>query len=143
MSTTLAPIATALKTKLETLAASTENVKGYAKPPRELDSVPCGVVEIPSIERVDPDTAESQLGTNDWHIVFPVVLYVDLSEADYSITQAIDFVEAWIKAIDADQTLGGAVFDCKVTSAEPLVIDDEARPLLAYETRVAVWALVA
>lgn len=141
-STTLSPIATALKTKLETLTASTEAVKGHAKPPRELDACPCGVVEIPTIERIDPDEAESQLGTNDWHIVFPVTLYVDLSEADYSIGQAIEFVEAWIKAIDADPQLSGTVLDCKVTSAEPLVIDDTARPLLAYETSVAIWALV-
>lgn len=141
--TTLAPIAAALKTKLETLTASTERVKGYATPPRDLDALPCGVVELPTIERISPDDAESQLSTNDWHIAFPVTLYVDLSEATYSITQAIDFVEAWIKAIDADQTLGGIVFDSKVTTAEPLVIDDEARPLLAYETTVAIWALVA
>ena len=140
-STVLDPTAQKIADKLTALNL-TVSVKGYKWAPVELDAVPAGVVELPTLDRIEPDAKESQINATDWHIEYPVAIYHDLSEAVYSQAQAVETVEAFVKAIDADPQLAGTVLDAKVTQAYPEILEDEARPLVRYVCSVRVWQLV-
>jgi hypothetical protein len=143
-STTVDPIAAAITTVVGALAV-TPAVTGKKWDPgvAGFDSLlPVGVVGMPELRRTEIDSPESQLGSNDWNITYPVGLYFDLSEASYSQAQAVEVVEAFITAIDANPYLGGTVSDAKVTEARPEEILDQKRSLLAYRCRVEVQKLV-
>ena len=118
----------------------TSTVKGYSWAPRDLDKIPAAVVEMPEVERVDVDTPESQLGSFDWRVTFPVVFYFELDEAARGQAQAVNVVEAFIKAIDASPTMGdNAIIDSKVVHAgPPEIIDDEARALIRYPCELRI-----
>jgi hypothetical protein len=106
-------------------------------------SPPVGIVGLPTGSRVGVDEAESQLGSDDWNLSYPVALFFDLAEAAASQAQAVEAVEAVIAAIDDNPTLSATVFDAKVTNFEPEAITDRNRPLLAYTLDVDVLKLVA
>lgn len=136
-STVITPIANRIVTELAALGVS-PSVKGYRWAPHDLDALPAGVVELPRVRRRGTDEPERQLGSNDWFLDFPVVLYFDLSEAQFSQDQAVDTVEAFIKAVDANPTLTATVEDAVVSEVEPSIVDDKNRPLVAFECLVAV-----
>jgi len=112
--------------------------------PRDLDSVPAVVVEVPTIRRPEPDEQDLiGLGSNGWVLEFPVTFYFDLSEASYAQTEAVAYVDAAILAIDANRGLGiPTVIDTAMVAAEPTVVEDRARPLMAYECQVHVLKAV-
>lgn len=140
-STLIDPIGAALQGKVAALTVQGQAAKGYWPAPASLDKVPAGVVEPPEASRRDIDASESALGSNDWLLTFPVTLYVLLDEAESAQDAAVDFVEAFIKAVDADQGLGVAgVIEARVVSSEPVVIEDQARALYSYECRCEVLA---
>lgn len=146
-STVLDPVAAKILVEIEALTfadgnGNTQTCKGYQRIPREYDSLPAAAIGIPSIERVGPDEAESQLGTNDWFIDYPVELAVDLADPVYAQATLVGFVEAFVKAIDANQQLTNTVLDAKVVRAEPFVEDNRAKPIIGYEATVRVWKLV-
>jgi hypothetical protein len=117
-STTLEPLATAVAALLRALSVS-EGLTAYAHDPgfAGLDALPCAVVGIPTIGRVGLDQSESQLGSRDWFVTFPVTLYFDLADATATATLAIEYVEAFIKSVDTEslQAADGTVLDSKVT----------------------------
>lgn len=137
------PVADAILTKLQNLAV-TPALKGYRWAPRDLDAIPAAVIELPRIQRPGPDDLEnSPLGTNGWLLDYPVTLYFDLAVAPDAQAQAATYVDAFITAIDDDPSLGlAAVEDSAVTNSEPVIIEERARVLLAYECRLEVLALV-
>lgn len=131
-STVLDPVAARLVTILQGLGLST-----YKWAPGDLDALPAGVVEMPTITRTPVDEAEDHLGQNDWSTSWPVVLYFSLAEEPQaSQATAVETVEAFIAAIDADQDLGGAVQEAKVTEAEPEIVEEESRATIRYVCRV-------
>ena len=144
-STTLEPLAQSVATLLGGLSVS-EGITAYAHDPgfAGLDSLPCAVVGIPKIGRVSVDQSESQLGTRDWFVTFPVTLYFDLADATATAKLALEYVEAFIKQVDTEsmQAADGTVLDSKVTNAEPAEIVNAHRPLLAYECDLEIWKLV-
>jgi hypothetical protein len=143
-STILDPIADVLVLELAALTVLGDSVKGYLWSPRQMTKVPAGVVEIPSVGRVGPDEAESQLSSDDWNVTYPVVLYVDATRADTSQAALVEFLEDFIAAIDANPSLTNTVLDAKVLSAEPFLdLTEQARPLVGYECEVAVLKLVS
>ncbi len=103
--------------------------------------LPAGVVELPTVSRVQEN---SQLGSEDWMMDFPVVLYFDLSDAAFSQEQAAEMVEAFIAAVDANPSLGSPtiVDDAVVTSATPSFETDTARPMVAYTCTLELNKLV-
>lgn len=141
------PIASALVTKIGTLTATyslSQTVTGYKWPKGELDSRPAGVVELPVLRRRGPDERESQLGSNDWMHEFPVTFWIDNQGNATNFPLLIDIVEAWVKAVDADPTLGlGPVIpnETAVISVEPTIADAER--LVGFETTVALTRLVS
>jgi hypothetical protein len=118
-------------------------VKEWVWAPADLSTLPAAVVDLPTIARsgLDPQ-GESELGSYDWFLDFPVTLYFDLSEPIAAQTQAAAYLEAFIEAVDTDATLTGMTLDAKVTRAEPSIRADESRPALAYETHVEIFKLV-
>jgi hypothetical protein len=110
---------------------------------------PCAEIEVPNGTRTDPEQAESQLGSDDWDLEYPVTLWVDLRRASDAQTQLKDFLEAFISAVDADRSLGLApatvgfeLDDASVVSFERVYGLERDRQLIGYETTVAVLALV-
>jgi hypothetical protein len=53
---------------------------------------PCAEIEVPNGTRTDPEQAESQLGSDDWDLEYPVTLWVDLRRASDAQTQLKDFL---------------------------------------------------
>lgn len=136
-STVLDPPAVQIAAILTALGV-TPTVKAYKWAPRELATLPAGVVEIPSFQRTPVDTAEDHLGATDWHIQYPVALYFALHELATDQARAVLVVEAFTLAIDASPGLAGTVQEAKVTSAIPTILDEDTRnrALLVYETTV-------
>lgn len=142
-SVTITPVADALASLLEGIAV-TPALKVYRYAPRDLDKVPCAVVEVPRAERTRPDQAESQINADDWTLTFDVSLYFDLAEAMASQVQAAEYFEAFVSAVDHAPTLGNTVFDAKVVSSEPKLDEiNKARPLFVIECVVEALVLVA
>lgn len=133
------------------------SVKGILWAPRDTDTRPAAVVEMPSIERVAADESESQVGTRDVRLTFPVAFYFDLSEdLVFSQSQAVEVVAAYVDAIDAatndGQPLAAAAFagavmpvDAKASVDTPEIVPPEAssaRPAIRYVCRVEVLAFI-
>ena len=101
-----------------------------------IDRVPAGIVLPP--ERIDAMANRAQLGSRDWRVDWPVLLYVDCARLPSAQTRAMETVEALIAAIDADDTLGGEVEQARVISAAAIDIDESAgRALLEVEATIA------
>ena len=118
----------------------TPSVKAYATDPglAGIDSLPAAVCGLPTVQRTEPDTGESQLGSYDWNIQIPVVLLFDLGDSATAQAEALDVLEAFIKAIDT-ATLSQSdplIVDAKVTSSQPGEVVDNARPMLTYDCQV-------
>ena len=127
-------------------ASHTTAVKGYKWAPRDLDGAgPWGVIELPTVTRIGLDEAETQVGTKDWAVEFPVVFYIPLDEAAYAQALATAVVEDWLTAIDDNPfTADATVDDITVTDAGPAEIDaDSSRPVVIYPTTVQLMKFVA
>lgn len=145
-STVLSPTADLIVTVINGLTTS-ETVKATRWDPGTgtgFDKLPAASVGVPTIRRVGVDQPESQIGSRDWEITYPVIFYIDLGEARYAQALAVEIVEAFIKAIDTNtlQASDGSIVDAKVTEAAPAEYVDDARPLLAYETTLELLKLV-
>jgi hypothetical protein len=110
---------------------------------------PCAEIEVPNGNRNDPEQSESQLGSDDWNLEFPVTLWVDLHRATEAQIRLKDLLEAFIVAVDSDRSLGLApatvgftLDDASVVSFERVYQLERDRQLVGYETTVAVLALV-
>lgn len=158
-STWVQPIGEALVAVADGLSglANGATVKGILWAPRDTDVRPAAVVEMPGIERVAADEAESQIGTRDVRLSFPVPFYFDLSEdLAYSQSQAVEVVEAFVDAIDAatnagqplgpDVLSGGViVIDAKASVDPPEIMPPEGssgRPAIRYVCRAEVLAFI-
>lgn len=141
----LDPVAVLIATLAEGLSVSPP-VKGYSHDPgfAGLDSLPAAVVGLPTIQRTGVDEAETQFGTDDWYISYPVSLIFDLADLTVTHDQATQTVEAFIRAIDtASLSVSDAsILDAKVTEATPTQVVDDARPVLTYELKLEVHKIV-
>lgn len=142
-STILRPPADALAAILDGLNL-TPVTKGHTWAPASLTgSGPWGVVELPGFERHEPEEAEDEMGTDTWHIEYPVTLYVPLSDAPRDQERMAELVESFVRAVDADHTLGGVCREAVVAEAErPTFTEDRNRVLIVCETTVAVLKYV-
>lgn len=138
-STILDPVAEALKDAADALSG----VTAHKWVLRDTDSRPAAVVELPTVTRTQPDAEEDHLGEYDWRSDWTVAFYFDFdpqAPEAYGQVQALEVIEAWIQAVNANPTLGGAVQEAKVVTAGPPELNDElSRPLIAYPTQVAVF----
>lgn len=144
-STIIDPVAGALAAKIAAIAVDGTTVKAYkwSPGPTGIDKLPAGVVTLPSLRRTDVDSAEDHLGANDWRVTYEVDFFFDASSASFSQRQAVEVIEAFIVAVDADQDLGGTCQEAKVESAEPTdVVSDHARAMFAYACEVSVLKFV-
>lgn len=108
---------------------------------------PAAEIELPDLARTAPEEAESQLGSDDWDLEFPVTIWVDLTRPTEAQVRLKDYLEAWIAAVDADRQLADLdvqIVDASVVSAERVyaVGEGRSRGLVGYETVVMVHALV-
>lgn len=123
-STVLDPIATAIVNVINglTLTPAVKSEKWDTSHPKRL---PCGIVMMPSLSRTDVDRPEDHLGSNDWRIQFPVNFYFNLGSEQAEQAKAVACVEAFVKAIDADNTLNFATNEAKVITAGPPVFQED------------------
>ena len=101
-----------------------------------IDRVPAGIV-IPPL-RIDAMANRAQIGSRDWQVEWPLLFYFDCARLPSAQARGMETIEAFIKAIDADHTLGGEVEIARVIGAATTDIDDEGtgRPLLEVEATV-------
>lgn len=121
------------------------DLKIYDHEPRDLDTLPALTIEGPvRFRRVDPDEAESQLGSRDWHLGFTARLYVAFDSPSMGALDARALLGQVIAAIDADETLGGVALSAVIESGElAFTTEDAPRQMAIYDTALEVWALVA
>src|SRR5256885_9395778 len=117
-STIIDPVAQSLADILAALGVS-PSVTAHKWEPSATGTLPSGVVELPQFRRRAADRAESQVGTRDWKLIYPVVIYVDYTDAVAAQAQVAEIAEAFAIAVDADETLGATVLDAKVIEADP------------------------
>jgi len=138
MSGILSPLADALVEKAEEAGCA-----GYRWAPRELDSSKAAVIELPSVERTALDAPEDHLGQEDWRPTFDTVFYFDLDVAKASQDEAVEAVEKFVLAIDADPSLGGLCQEAKAVEVlPPEFVEDDARPQIRWPVRVEILTFV-
>lgn len=135
-STVVQPLADRLTSLLAAIGV-TVPAGGWARD--HLHALPAAEIEIPDGRRRNVDEPEDHLGQRDWQLEFPVTLWVDLHEASAAQRQLVELLEAWIAAVDADETLNNLATDAVVTSWQRVYdATDQARPLLGVVTTVEV-----
>lgn len=132
-STILAPCADAIKAVLEALG-----YKVHRWLPQQF-SAPAAIIELPDIQRVEVEGTEAQLGSDLWQLEYPVSLVFPLREAATAQDRAALAVEQFIRAVDADESLGGVVYEASVISGAVEYDGDQANSVVIYRTRVSVW----
>lgn len=143
-STVIQPVADRLKVLLEGLSVPSGPIKvsdsGWMRD--QLKGLPAAEIEIPDIDR--GEESESQLGSRDWQLDFPVTIYYDLREPTLAQVRIVEAVEKWIAAVDADEQLGGlsGVVTARVIRADRVYELQDKRTLIGYETTVRVTRLV-
>lgn len=80
--------------------------------------VPLVSVGLPSMQPADYDEGNSELGSFDWWVVWPVTLYVGLTDPEPDQAAARDLTVAIIEAFHKDPTCGGDVEDASVTNVQ-------------------------
>jgi hypothetical protein len=146
MSTVFDPVAQKLVDVINGIGATgavTKAATGYKWGRVELDATPAGVVALPDFRRTGVEQKESQLGSNDWWLTYPVLLAVDLDEAVAAQGVVIDLLEAFIAAVDANPSLSNTVLDSKVTDGTPYIETHKGRPLVGYECHVEALKLTS
>lgn len=140
-STVFQPLADLISSKIEALDTD-EFIRGYSNDPgfAGLDSLPCGVIGMPSLDRTDVDEAESQFGTVDYRLEYQVTFLFDLGDSDTSQRQALDTIEKFVQTIDAGvlSVSDPSIVDAKVVRSEPGEVVDAARPMLTYTCTLRV-----
>jgi hypothetical protein len=144
-STVTDPIAEALKTTIEGISSLT--IKVYKWPPKsgDLDTgvAPAAVIwSSPRSAGPTPTRPRTTLAENDWNYTFPVTFYFDLGDASFSQGQAVEAIEAFIKAIDANQDLTGTCQEAKAMADQPEYFEGEAKPIIRWPTRVQILKFV-
>jgi len=140
-STIFQPLADLVASTIEGLACD-EPVIAYGTDPglAGVDRLPVAICGLPSLERIDVDQPESQLGSYDWTIQFDVTFLFDLGDTQTAQSQALDTLERFVLAIDgaALSASNPSIVDAKVTRSEPGEIVDSARPMLSYTCTLRV-----
>ena len=145
-STILQPLADLIADTINQLSVD-EPITAYSNDPgfAGLDSLPAAIVGPPIVERTDVEGGESQLGSYDWRMEFPVTFLFDLGDSNTAQAQALDSVEKFVTSLDL-ATLSVAdpsIVDAKVTRSEPGEVVDSARPLMSYTCTVRVLKLLS
>ena len=138
-STILQPVADKAATILEALDLG---VNTWANKQLRFGRAGAAEIEIPDIARTSLEQAESQLGSDDWELEFPVSIWVSMTEPHTAQTRLVALVEAWIAAVDYDIQLGGTVLEARVTEARRVYGTSGHHELVGYETTLSVLKLV-
>lgn len=121
--------------------------KAYARDPgmAGMTQLPALVVGFPTLRRQGVEEPESEVGSNDWRLSYPVSLFFDLHKAEVTAERILEALEQLVEAIDNPDTWEAdqSIIDWALTVAEPVEILDESRSLMSYECRVELLKLVA
>jgi hypothetical protein len=137
-STILQPIADKAATILTGLGLG---VNTWADAELTMGRAGAAEIEIPDIGRTRPEQAESQLGADDWQLEYVVSLWVNLTNGPASQQRLVGAGRAVDRRRRRRPDARRLVLDAKVTSAHRQYQLDR-RPLVGYETTLAVWKLV-
>jgi len=142
-STIVDPVAERLKTLVQGLGVIPAP-KVYWPAPARITAPISIVIEPPDLIRGGLDQPEPEIGSEAWTMNFPLVIYVDLREAEKAQDRAVELVEALIAKTDDDPTLQNlsGVDDTALTEAETFVVDDQTKPLFGYRCTIEVLRLV-
>lgn len=145
-STTLIPIGQKIVDQVQgvTLDGSPSIVgRLWAPNSGDVGTVPAVVVYPPAVVRTEPDAREDHIGATDWFLDYPADLYVDAGDMEFGQQQIVEFLEAAIKAIDANPGLDDECQEAKLTRAEePTKVELNNRKLLMIRCRVRVLEFV-
>lgn len=113
---------------------------GCAWTPRDLDQLPAAVVELPTVRLTEPDELDPvAIGSMGMLLEYPVTFYFELNEAYRVQSEAVAYVEAAMLAIRFDPSMGVAgVIDSSMVAAQPVIVEDRVRTMIAYECTVQV-----
>jgi hypothetical protein len=147
--------ATTLELKRDAVEALLENVPGlkvYDHSPRDLDELPAVEMLLPYIRRVGLDEADSELGSSDWILEYPLRLHVALDDPETAADDALALVGQIVGVVDANPTLGvvdGTVADARILEADGgyALRDPEGNPLsrpkVVYDLTLGALLLVS
>lgn len=132
------PVATELKAVIEGMSLSPV-VKVYKWLPRQFSGAgPFAIIELPDYVGVEPEGVQTQMGTWDWEMTFPVTFYFGHLDTVNAQAASVEYLESFIKAIHANQSLNGVADEASVVEAKALYLTDDSRSWVAYETQVRV-----
>lgn len=117
-------------------------IRAYIDPPATIAKLPAAVVDLPDFGRREEEEGESEVGSYDWHLTYPVGIYYELNEAGKAHRQIRQAAELFIKAIDQSHELGALVTDVVVSGARPEYELGGSRALIIYECTVKVFCIV-
>lgn len=139
----LDPVAETIASFITDLDITDRVVTGYKWQRAMWDAkLPVGEVGVPTIRRTEPGEAESQMGSDDWYLEYPIGLYVELAESVSAQALAVGIVEKFIRAVDANPSLGDpTIHHASVIEAEPEVLAEKPRALLIYRCRLVFTKL--
>lgn len=105
---------------------------------------PAAEIELPEGTKPGPEQSQSELGSFDYDLEFPVTIWVELTDVTVTQKRLAQYLEEFIAAVDNDPTLDNTVLDSSVDSFEVVygVGDGRKRDLIGYETRVGVIKLI-
>ena len=122
------------------------DIAAYKWGPRNIKPL-CAVVQLPEVDRTEPDEAEDHVGANDWRLRFPIYFYAELTEKPQAVqAELLRQVARFMDAIDSLESgseglvLNDLCADLKVTKAVPFVEPREGqkRDLIGYEATASV-----
>lgn len=147
-STIYSPIGEKLKAIAEGLDLTPALTGYWTSPGLEGMKAPACVVGVPELRRTQVGDSESQLSTDDWFLEYPLEFAIDLDNAPLRQAYLAEAVEAFIKAIDADDQLSGLtltgaqILEVAVNDVTGIVDRRElARPMLTVMATASVWVL--
>jgi hypothetical protein len=106
-------------------------------------SPPCITIGNCDFERSGVEEPESQLGSDDWLLTWAVTLYAPLHEPKKGFSDVRRLIGQAIRAIDADQKLGGEVLEAKLTTGDSGFNDEDMnRRLFVVECDLETLALM-
>lgn len=123
----------------------------------EPGSLPTVCLDMVTIRRIDPDTADSQIGSRDWHVEIPIEIYVaaneDVQTPGTAQAHAELIAAQVIATIDDDPQLGNwggnGVWngvEAVIVSVEPFLgtanTETGAEPVVGYEAALHAFLLV-
>jgi len=137
---------TSLQAQIAAVLGEISGLKVYSVEPVQLDQLPAVTMDLPTLNRVDVDSPESEFGSYTWITRWPLRIYVHSDDPTYEATSALQYLSLVIAKFDVAETLNGyaGVISARVTESDPFTgtLQHDGKPVTGYEAHLSVLQLV-